>query len=186
MRKENKKDAFTLVELLVVLMVIGVLGGIIFSGATHLFGEQAIKQTNAEIGILQLSLEEYNRDFGTFPVTDGITDAEQCGKILLNALIGSHDENGIKLSADENRKSYLPKDKFEIEFPEGEEDGFIVDPWEQPYQYNYPRLDGHEGFLLFSKGPDKKSQLIDEPVEETPEKSTVDFDNIPSSEPGKW
>jgi general secretion pathway protein G len=186
MIKKNKKQAFTLVELLVVLMVIGVLGGIIFSGATYLFGEQAVKQARTEIEILQLSLEEYKRDFGIFPTTEDIVDAEQCGLILLQSLSGSHDENGIKLSEGEYRKSYLPKDKFEIEFPEGEEDGFIVDPWGQPYQYNYPRLDGHDGYLLFSKGPDKESQLIDEPVEETPEKTSADYDNIPASEPGKW
>ena len=77
-------------------------------------------------------------------------------------------------------------DKFETDVSEESEDSFLVDPWGEPYQYNFPRRDGHEGYLLFSKGPDKKSQVFDAPSDGIPEKTSVDFDNIPPSEPGKW
>ena len=34
---------------------------------------------------------------------------------------------------------------------------FMIDPWETAYVYEYPRSDRHNGYLLFSKGPDKDS-----------------------------
>ena len=63
---------------------------------------------------------------------------------------------------------------------------FIIDPWGNPYVYQYPRLDGHTGFLLFSRGPDGKSSEFRSELTSTPEKQAIDLDNIPDSEPGKW
>ena len=191
MRKKNKKDAFTLVELLVVLMVIGVLAGIIFSGATFLFGEQGIKQAKTELEILELCLDEYRRDIGSYPITqdsqgNDLIDSVPCGVRLLQALAGTHDEEGNLLGEDFRRRVYLPLDKFEVDVNEESEDTFLVDPWGEPYQYQFPKLDGHEGYLLFSKGPDSESQVFDSPIDGTPEKTEIDLDNIPSSEPGKW
>ena len=38
---------------------------------------------------------------------------------------------------------------------------FLIDPFGNPYVYEYPRSDGHSGFLLFSMGEDgKASNLI--------------------------
>ena len=186
MRMKDKKSAFTLVELLVVLMVIGVLAGIIFSGATFLFGEQGIKQAKTELEILQLCLDEYRRDIGSYPITEDLGDSKECGVRFLQALHGTHDEEGNFLGEDFNRKMYLPLDKFETDVSEESEDSFLVDPWGEPYEYNFPRLDGHEGYLLLSKGPDGEFEPITEQIDGIPEKTTVDFDNIPSSEPGKW
>ena len=191
MRKKNKKDAFTLVELLVVLMVIGVLAGIIFSGTTFLFGEQGIKQAKSEIEILELCLDQYRRDIGSYPITqdsqgNDLIDSVPCGIRLLQALAGTHDEEGNLLGEDFSRKVYLPLDKLKVDVDEGSEEKFLVDPWGEPYEYNFPRLDGHEGYLLLSKGPDGEFEPITEQSDGIPEKTVVDFDNIPSSEPGKW
>ena len=65
-------------------------------------------------------------------------------------------------------------------------DHFLVDPWGEPYIYQYPRMDGHTGFLLYSKGPDQKSEPFNEISDSLAEKRPEDNDNIPSSEPGNW
>ena len=66
------------------------------------------------------------------------------------------------------------------------EEIFMIDPWSNAYVYEYPRSDGHSGYLLFSKGPDGKSSSFDSELTSTPEKQGIDADNIPDSEPGKW
>jgi len=65
-------------------------------------------------------------------------------------------------------------------------DHFLVDPWGEPFIYQFPRQDGHGGFLLYSKGPDQKGDPFNESLDSLPEKRLEDRDNIPSSEPGNW
>ena len=110
---------------------------------------------------------------------------EECAVRLLQVLSGTHDELGEEFNEGESRKSYLPLDKFTLGTLETEKE-LLIDPWEEPYQYNFPRLDGHEGYLLFSKGPDKETQFLEGYTDGVPEKTAVDMDNIPSTEPGKW
>ena len=61
-----------------------------------------------------------------------------------------------------------------------------MDPWNNPYVYEFPRRDGHKGFLLFSKGPDGQASEFDSELTQTPKKEDMDIDNFPPSEPGKW
>ena len=50
-KSKRSQSAFTLVELMVVIVVIGIVGGIIFSGAGYLFEKQAIKQAKVEVEV---------------------------------------------------------------------------------------------------------------------------------------
>ena len=104
---------------------------------------------------------------------------------MLGVLTGSLDEYGNELEESETRRSYLPMDKFSVLKSVSEQD-FLADPWGEAYLYNYPRPDGHAGYLLFSKGPDKKAQVSEETEDGMLTKTPEDMDNIPSSEPGKW
>ena len=47
-----------------------------------------------------------------------------------------------------------------------------MDPWFEPYIYEYPRKDGHKGFLLFSKGPDGKASVFAARIDRYAEKGT--------------
>ena len=141
------------------------------------------------IDALKLMLEEYRRDNGSYPRVEGI-------EVAVKALYGEVDEWGVEIPAEKRVKPSFS------EFPSNrmDDDGFpimttdpeeilplaLVDPWGNPYVYEYPRRDGHIGFLLFSKGPDGESSVFDSLLSATPEKKDVDLDNIPSSEPGKW
>ena len=193
------KGAFTLVELMVVIVVIGIVGGIIFSGAGYLFEKQAIKQAKVEVEVLKIALDEFKREYGDFPETFD-NEGEMASFILFHSLYGTHKlslntETWERVEVSEFRKNLLPVDKMTLEtlsddesekFNFSEFDHFLVDPWGEPYIYQFPRQDGHRGFLLYSKGPDQKGDPFNESLDSLPEKRLEDRDNIPSSEPGNW
>ena len=68
-KSRSKATGFTLIELMVVIIVIGIVGGIIFSGAGYVFEKQAVRQAQAEIEVLEVALDEYKRQNGQYPLT---------------------------------------------------------------------------------------------------------------------
>jgi prepilin-type N-terminal cleavage/methylation domain-containing protein len=202
--RPNSKG-FTLMELMAVMVIIGALFGIIFTGAGYLFSAQEQKKAMSEIEALSLSLTQFKTAHGDFPEAASSESEEQRGKILFMSLSGWLDVNGLEIEKDERGQSFLPSDTFtlgKVEDSEIEnytlsgdqllgnvdqdEEIFMIDPWSLPYVYEYPRSDGHSGFLLYSKGPDGKSSTFNSELTSTPEKASIDEDNIPPAEPGKW
>lgn len=195
--KKKSQSAFTLIELMVVIVVIGMVGGIIFSGAGYLFEKQAVKQAKVEIEVLKIALDDFKREYGDYPETFD-NEGELAGFVLFHSLYGTHEVyqgTWEKLDSSDFKKSLLPTDKMTLEILDDEKvnrfnykefDHFLVDPWGEPYIYQYPRMDGHTGFLLYSKGPDQKSEPFNEISDSLAEKRPEDNDNIPSSEPGNW
>ena len=96
---------FTLIELMIVILVIGIVGGIIFSGAGYLFEKQSIKTAQAEIEILKIALNEYHRKEGEALIDEKSTDFKDFSGDLLKGLYGSHEfEDGSWERLDEEDK----------------------------------------------------------------------------------
>ena len=188
-------------ELLVVIIIIGILAGITFTGASYVFTVQEEKKARGEIEALQMALEQFKNEFGRYPETTDGFSIHQRGSVLFRTLSGFADEFGIPIKDDRN-PNFLPPDTFllsELKAAEVssytlssddllkdekfDKEVFITDPWGQPYQYQYPREDGHNGYSLFSMGPDKESSDFSKT---RIEQSDKDMDNIPPSEPGNW
>lgn len=208
------RKGFTLIELLVVITIIGILAGITFTGANFLFSAKDEKKASSEVEALKLALKQYQAENGDYPSTDLLETTAEVGKneLLLLALLGIQDGSGVKLKPDEVSRSFLPSDTFSFGFPENDseyklatmmgvettlifvdDEGreisdtvAIIDPWGNPYVYEYPRRDGHTGFLLYSKGPDGQASIFADELTSTPNKEPKDQDNIPATEPGKW
>ena len=88
--KKKSQSAFTLIELMVVIVVIGMVGGIIFSGAGYLFEKQAVKQAKVEIEVLKIALDDFKREYGDYPETFD-NEGELAGFVLFHSLYGTHE-----------------------------------------------------------------------------------------------
>lgn len=125
----KKTTGFTLIEMLVVLVIIGMLAGLV---GPKLFGRvdsSKVKTADVQVKMLKGSLETFRLDVGRFP-----TQAE--GLQVLNLA-----------PADERAKARWRGPYLDQELP--------MDPWDNPYQYSMPGANG-QPFALYSLGGDGK------------------------------
>ena len=103
----TQKSGFTLVELLVVILIIGVLVGITFTGANFLFSAQEEKQAASQIEALSLALEQYKSEMDTYPNTDSEFVQDNVfarGTFLYLALAGQVDSEGEEIKEEDRGK----------------------------------------------------------------------------------
>lgn len=125
----NRQHGFTLIEMLVVLVIIGMLAGLV---GPKLFGrvDSSKAQTaGAQIKMFKGSLETFRLDVGRFP-----TQAEG-----LQALNQQPSEERARARW---RGPYLDQD-------------VPLDPWGNPYQYSMPGTN-NQPFALYSLGGDNQ------------------------------
>lgn len=128
MEKQRKSQAgFTLIELMVVLVILGLLFGLV--GPKILSTGHARRQTaKIQIGILEDALQQFSVDNGFYPDTEqgleALTNEPQTGRAAKNWREGG----------------YLEKNKVPL------------DPWDNPYVYISPGSNGD--FDIISYGPD--------------------------------
>jgi len=182
-RVRDARRAFTLIELLTVIAIIGILAGITFGVARGVQERSAIQQARTELATLSTALENYKRQYGDYPQTGALTTAGVesspfLGSIaatssqaaLFNALGG---KIGPKLANFANGKVFVELAKFRLEtadLPILTNDTVVanafLDPWGRRYIYAY-RNAGAPGtwtapsFALFSVGPDGKVKAGD-------------------------
>ena len=115
---------FTLLELMVVIVIIGVLAALIAPNVLRHVGEAKVTAAQSDINTLKNQLNIYKLDNGRYPSTDQ----------GLQALVTKPTAGTIP----GNWKTYLDK------LPE--------DPWHHPYQYANPGVHGE--IDVFSFGAD--------------------------------
>ena len=119
-----RKRGFTLVELLVVLVILGLLAGLVGPQVMKHVGTSKSRTARLQIEELSAALEIYRLDLGAYP------SREQGLAPLIEAPVGSAGWNGPYL-----RKALLPKD-----------------PWGRDYRYLQPGK--HGAYDLYSLGAD--------------------------------
>lgn len=105
----NAVRGFTLLELLVVMVIIGLLAAYVGPKYFSQVGKSEVKMAQAQIDSLEKALHQYRLDLGSYPTTEQ----------GLNALV-SRPGNEPRWQG-----PYLGKTP-------------PADPWGRPYQYRYP------------------------------------------------
>lgn len=122
MKTALRRRGFTLLELLVVMVIIGLLASYVGPKFFSQIGKSEIKAARAQIDALEKALDQYRLDVGRYPTTDQ----------GLNAL--------IERPSGEQRWSgpYLKK-------------AVPLDPWGRPYVYRQPGEHGEYDLLSLGK-----------------------------------
>lgn len=125
-RHNERAGGFTLLELLVVLVIIGLLAGIVGPRLFRNVSKSEVTTARAQIDALGKALDQYRLDVGHYP-------SSQEGLAALTSRPATEANwNG----------PYLKK-------------AAPLDPWGVPYQYKFPGEHGADDFDLSSFGRDK-------------------------------
>ena len=144
----RRPAAFTLIELLAVITVIGILAGLTLGAAGAVRRHGATSTAKAEVAALQAACDRYYADNNLYPTTTNsmpspsssftptasmYTDA---GKVLFTNLVGSTTLSNAPTS----KRYFEPK-------PAMVSGNYFIDPWGYAYGYN---SDGTNAPLIWS------------------------------------
>jgi general secretion pathway protein G len=130
MTNERRTGAFTLIEIMAVVLIIGLLSTLVGVAVFQQVDKGRVTATRAQINNLEAVLELYRMDNGRFPTT----------------------EQGLEALVSATTTSPEPRN-----FPQG---GYLkggripVDPWGEDYQYEAPGQHNSHAFDLWSFGAD--------------------------------
>ncbi len=134
----NSRSAFTLLEILVTLAIIGLLAGLAISNSDKIFGQS--QEAVAKIFVrdaLKTSLTRYRIDVGDYPsTTEGLA---------------------ALLAAPANKS-----ERWRGPYAESPGGKLPLDPWGEPYRYRYPGTKNKGGYDLYSAGVDKADGTEDD------------------------
>ncbi len=129
-RPANRSAGFSILELLLVLVILGILAGIVIGNFGGQSKKAKITAAKAQLSSLEMALGSYEIEIGEYPST-------QEGLAALR-------ERPSSVSEDDYRTGgYLTKD-------------IVNDEWGNPWQYKYPGIRNEGGYDLYSFGPDGK------------------------------
>ena len=125
LNRKNRRSAFTLIELLLVMVILVILASIVVPKMTG-YSERARKsRATAEIGSFKTALQAFEVDCGRFPTSDE----------GLHALVQA--PSGVQ---NYKQGGYM--------------DEIPMDPWGHAYIYKCPGQHHPDGFDVLSMGPD--------------------------------
>ncbi len=125
----NRQRGFTLIEIMVVVVIIGILIGLVAPNILGRVDKARVTAAKADIATLEQALEMYRLDNHSYPSTDQ----------GLEALVAK--PGGEPAANNWNPEGYLKKNKLPL------------DPWGHAYQYLVPGQE-RRPFDLFSFGAD--------------------------------
>jgi len=129
MKRKNLPSGFTLIEMLVVLVIIGLLAGLVGPKLFSKVDSSKVQTAQTQVKMLKGALETLRLDIGTFPSTED-------GLAILN-----------EPPKDERLRAKWKGPYLDEALPN--------DPWGNPYQYSVPGANG-QPFALYSFGADGK------------------------------
>ena len=141
---ERSRAAFTLIELLAVITVIGILAGLTLGAAGAVRRHGATSTAKAEVAALQAACDRYFADNNLYPSNTSVNPASNgaptsytaAGQTLFTNLVGSTTLTNALTS----KRYFEPK-------PSMVSGNYFIDPWGYAYGYN---SDGTNAPLIWS------------------------------------
>jgi prepilin-type N-terminal cleavage/methylation domain-containing protein len=143
--------AFTLIELLAVITIIGILAGLTLGAAGAVRRHGATSTAKAEVAALQAACDRYFADNNSYPsntstaptaVNPTTTTYTGAGQVLFTKLVGS-----AKLSVAPTSKRYFEPKPSMVYTNATVSTNYFIDPWGYAYGYN---SDGTNAPLIWS------------------------------------
>lgn len=179
----RRKEAFTLIELLMVIAVILLLVGITFGITKGVQNSQARAKARAELAVIGQSLEAYKSKYGDYPwiSTNSVANdaaVRNASHGVLKTLVGWQSVTGTQVGGTDSvtgavfkkGDSTLDVSKLSLsqDWPTTNPEQsppsnvYFFDPWGNPYVYCYKDPTNSAtwerfGYILFSRGPDGKA-----------------------------
>lgn len=132
-RRRSVRSAFTLIELLLVLVILGVLAGVVVPKLVGRAEDSKIKATKSSVANLSGILNTFEVDCSRFPNSDEGLNS------LVTAPSNVQGWHGPYLDA-----------------------ATLKDAWGNPFHYQYPGTHNPNGFDVFSVGPDGQEGTADD------------------------
>jgi prepilin-type N-terminal cleavage/methylation domain-containing protein len=140
--------AFTLIELLAVITIIGILAGLTLGAAGAVRRHGATSTAKAEVAALQAACDRFYADNNSYPTNSGVNPSSSfaptaytgAGQALFTNLVGS-----TTLSAAPTTKRYF-EPKPAMAYTTGSPN-YLIDPWGYAYGYY---SDGTNAPLIWS------------------------------------
>jgi general secretion pathway protein G len=126
-RKSPGRSAFTLIELLLVLVILTTLAAIVLPKFSNRSKQAKITAATVQIRQFDVALDAFEIDMGRYPTT-----IEGLQVLIERPASDADDWNGPYI------KNNIPRD-----------------PWGNDYVYRYPGQYNQEGYDLYSLGPDR-------------------------------
>jgi len=179
-RMASRNRAFTLIELLAVIAIIGILAGIIFTGAEKAVEKAKVTKTRSAINSLNIALGSFERDMGSFDVDvgsetfpTGLLDKEDERIRLVRILSGRETtkDGKFKISVDIREEPtwngpYLDPKPKELQPKNRLGLGQLVDAWGNPLMIrikhgNWDRKMQYrpDSFEIWSFGPNEINEV---------------------------
>lgn len=135
--KRNQRKGFTLIELLLVVVIIGILAAIVVPSISGSSEEARKKAATSQIAIFVNALQRFEMNVGKYPTT----------------------QDGL-ISLLEPPASLIDPKKWTGPYLEARE--IPLDPWGQPYNYEFPGKASPNTYDLYSSGPDGQPNTEDD------------------------
>jgi len=121
----KKNRAFTLIELMVVILILAILAALVVPNVLGRQGQAKIAKAKSDLAVLAGAIDQFQLDTGRYPTTsEGLSSLRE----QPNGLSGW-------------RGPYLKQE-------------LVNDPWGNPYQYTVPGQNGRDGYSVESYGAD--------------------------------
>ncbi len=115
------RSGFTLVELLVVMVIIGLLATLVAPGIVKRLGQSQQKAARAQIASIEQGLDKFRLDVGRYPSTQ-----EGLNALVTNPGVDTWDGPYVKAS-------------------------ILKDPWGKPYYYQFPGTHGEFDLFSYGR-----------------------------------